>query len=898
MKKIGISALLLFALNQQTQACAWYDPDYEYFNLFTQSIIKDKSYLPFLLSYSSKFYGDEVHVHDENIEAWQKFFGNKYNYAETEYLVNKVSYYDLNEFKKGTTNNTFLKKLGPNFYTQNKEAIDYLLQAKYMEPYMQIKFVGNPDNYYFSEQTVSVNASNLDFNKTMTALTNLYNAAKNPEIKLRYAYQIVRFNHYTQNYQQAVDAFKKYVEPLNLKSAPYYLALDQMAGALRGLGKGQDANWNFFKVFSFSKARKESAFTSMQLSDSTSFKDLMARAQSPEEKNMATFLLAYKDYSNPIPAMEKMYDIDPNSEILKVLAARSINELERSYLPIMYNSDEVNNQGQATSSGNSNENSSTKSTTSTTEQKVEKPSFWSRIVSFFKNLFGGSSDDSTERGANLSDKSYLNNPNRIPFFSANDNLWDDNDKVLNYIDDFDKFIDKTKDKSNDEFWKIASAYLKFLKKDYDASNDILNDIKTNNPEYLQEIKKMKALNAIVSQPKIDADFENKLMTEYKEYFIKPEKKASDSTEYYEYSPPSTSDFLVDILANRYFLQGEDGKAYLMNNSLSSLQYSPNADLAKKLQSFINKDNKTAFEKEVVSKNIDIKGNPDAFFNLIYGDQEMRNANFTKAKDYYSRIKDFGGLNDLSMYNNTSDNTPPTDPSVYNGFNNISPLVFGHNVWESFGSAETESMKAEPFAKDFPMIAADMNKLELANAAIELQKIGTGKDLKAAEANQLLGNMLYNSSILGYYRELFVMDLNNAGWNKYDFWKTDTPYKYYYKNYSYTSYIKPENFDLSINYYKKALDQTTDKDQKARILFQMASAEQGKYYQWESKQENNLSWDDPNYDQKRKAFDAQIDKTKNDKYRTYFAQLKQNYADTQSFKDLQSRCLYFKYYTTK
>ncbi|MGL6039478.1 MAG: hypothetical protein ACRC0E_11435, partial [Soonwooa sp.] len=633
MKKIGVSALLLFALNQPTQACAWYDPDYEYFNLFTQSIIKDKSYLPFLLSYSSKFYGHEVHVHDENIEAWQKFFGNKYNYAETEYLVNKVSYYDLNEFKKGTTNNTFLKKLGSDFYSKNKEAIDYLLQAKYMEPYMQIKFVGNPDNYYFSEQTASVNASNLDYNKTITALTNLYNATKNPEIKLRYAYQIVRFNHYTQNYQEAVDAFKKYVEPLNLKSAPYYLALDQMAGALRGLGKGQDANWNFFKVFSFSKARKESAFTSMQLSDSTSFKDLMARAQSPEEKNMATFLLAYRDYSNPIPAMEKMYDIDPDSEILKVLAARSINELERSYLPIMYNSDEITNQGEATTSGNPSEKPNTTSTT--TEQKVEKPSFWSRIVSFFKNLFGGSSDDATERGANLSDKSYLNHPNRIPFFSAKDNLWDDNDKVLNYIDDFDKFIDKTKDKSKDEFWKIASAYLKFLKKDYDASNDILNDIKTNNPEYLQEIKKMKALNAIVSQPKIDADFENKLMTEYKEYFIKPEKKVSDSAEYYDDSPPSTSAFLVDILANRYFLQGEDGKAYLMNNSLSSIQYSPNADLAKKLQAFIYKDNKTAFEKEVVSKNIDIKGNPDAFFNLIYGDQEMRNANFAKAKDYYS-----------------------------------------------------------------------------------------------------------------------------------------------------------------------------------------------------------------------------------------------------------------------
>ena len=77
-------------------------------------------------------------------------------------------------------------------------------------------------------------------------------------------------------------------------------------------------------------------------------------------------------------------------------------------------------------------------------------------------------------------------------------------------------IGKTKEKSKDEYWQIADAYLKFLKKDYKASTEILENIKTSNSEYLEEIKRMKVLNDIVSQPKIDADYEDHLMKDYSE----------------------------------------------------------------------------------------------------------------------------------------------------------------------------------------------------------------------------------------------------------------------------------------------------------------------------------------------------------------------------------------------
>lgn len=889
MKKTIITAMLLFGLNNQTKACAWYDPEYEYFNLFTQSIIKDKSYLPFLMALDSKFYTSNVHVHDENIEDWQKFFGNQLNYQDTEFLVKKVSYDDLQNFKQGQTNNAFLLKLGPNFYKKYSEAIDYLLEAKYIEPYMQVKYVENPNTYFYRESENSLDASDLNYAKISSDLKNLYNTANHPEIKLRYGYQLVRFNHYTLHFQEAIDSFHQYVEPFKRQSAPYFLALDQMAGAQRGLGNGTEANWNFFKVFSYSKSRKESAFTSMTLSDQTAFIKMLDRAKTPEEKNMVYFLHAYSEYNNPIPTMEKMYEIDPNSEILKVLAARSINFLERTYLVTDYSS--YNPESITDTSTN------TKNNTDSSDSSTEKITFWTKIINFFKNIFAGKEESTTDRSNNLSDKSYLNNPNRIPFFKEKESRWSDDKKVTNYIDEFDNFIDKTKDKSPDEFWKIASAYLKFLKKDYSKSIDILNNITTNNLEYQKEIAKMKVLNEIVSQPKIDDAFEEKLMTTYKNYFIEtaPQKEITDEYEDYR---PSTSEFITDILANRYFLQGDDAKSFLMNNTISQLQYNPDLELTKKLEIYIKKNNKSAFDQYILKNKIDIKGNPEAFFTLIYGDQEMRNGNFDKAKNYYTKLKGFGGLTSVLSYYDTEAPTKNVDNIIYDGFNNISPLVFGHNVWESFSSDDAETMRTETFASSFPSIQNKMNKLQLATALVELQKVGRSKGLKAADANQLIGNLLYNTSILGYYRHLFVLDQNNAGWSKYDFYKQKTPYQYYYKNYGYNSYIKPENFNTSIAYYQKALDQSTNNEQKARILFQMASAEQGQYYQWENQQSTNILYDDLQYEEKLKSYDDKLNMTKNEKYRKYFAQLKQHYANTATYKDLQSSCLYFKYYSSK
>ena len=413
MKKVLISVVLL-SFFSKGKACADYYPDGDYFNLFAQTIIKDKTYVPFLLNYGSQFYDDGIKrmIPDENIYAWQKFFGNRIDYRETEYLVNHMSMADLNAYKRGSASNQILAKIGA--YSQNSEAIDYLIEAKYLEPYMKIQYVESPDSFYYrNENDNTKNATNLNYDKTVSALTSLYHAARNPEIKQRYGYQLVRFNHYTRNYEKAIESFKNFVEPIKLRSVPYYYALDQMAGAQRGLKMNDEANWNFFQVFANAPSKKESAFVSMKLSDSASFQNILKRTTSPEQKNLAYFLLGYSDFTNPIPNMEKMYEIDPNSEILKVMASRSINQLEREYLPIFIAplEDGANRNGQLNDADKQEENKQQK-----TAEKQEN--FWDKVVSFFKNLFGGNKEqsDSTRRATSADDDELLENPNRIPFY--------------------------------------------------------------------------------------------------------------------------------------------------------------------------------------------------------------------------------------------------------------------------------------------------------------------------------------------------------------------------------------------------------------------------------------------------------------------------------------------------
>lgn len=838
-----MTAILLISCLPKISACAYFDPDYEYFNLFAQQIITDKQYYPFLLTYGATFYESEkmaAELLDENTEAWIDYFDNKMTYSETDALLKIIRKKHLVNWKNGKLTHVLSKKLGANFYKQYREAFDYLIIAKSLEPYMKIAKEDTDEEYwYFGGNEFAENKKNileLDYETTLNQLRRAYKNAQNKKIKQRYAFQIVRYLHYTRHFRQAVDAFYKYAYPLRNDSPIYYYTLDQKAGAERGLGNKKQANYDFFQVFIHSRNRKKGAYVSMRLGYQNEFDSLLEMAKNKEEQNMAYFLLAYSGFNNSIPLMEKMYANQADSEILKVLAVRTINQLEREQLP----------------------------------------------------SFSFCSHQECKR---LEDR-------RLPKTSAH-NYYSEGDKLRyeKFMNSFQVLITKIAREQQDEFWKMAEAYLFILDKKYDQAQTVLAQIKKPRKAYAHQLEELKMLCEILKPETITAEFENTLMTKYSDFFQTPQKV------FWYDADRNTAQYVKDVLANRYMLQNQKGKSFLINNMLSSLDFAPNLELAKQLYSFYHKKDKTLLEK-YMAKSLDDVGDIEAYFNRVFGDFAMKSAEFEKAQNYYQKVQNTSGLTryewrwDEKAEKNYLD-LQKYKTDEYNGFDNIPNYVLGYNVWESYGSEKEISMRLQ-YLSEFPFIKPKMNKYELAMVASKLQEIGKQKGEKAAKANQLLGNLMYNTSKLGYYRELFVGDIDNSNGGKYHFTTKNEVNAIYYKFYDTTKYFYlPDAFDLAIDYYQLALQNTADDEQKARILFQMASAEQGNYYQWEAENtqdfwSQNLSYDER--DAKQKQQEIELNQVKNQEYRKAFARLKNDYMHTQTAQELRKSCLYFEYYT--
>lgn len=874
MKKLILSVVLCGLFSQEMQACAWYDADTSYFNLFAQNMLKDKSYTPFLLTLNDWFYDDGTVLPDDNITDWQRYFDHKLSYQDTYSLVYKVPLKDLQNFANGQPAVPFLDKLGKGFYKKFHEGINYLIEAKKLEPFMRVKFVENPNSFYFDDDTNAKNATDLNFTKTVSDLEKLYHNARNKDIKLRYAYQLIRFNHYNLDFNSAVAVFDQFVAPLKQKTPVYYMALSQMAGAQRGMGEKDEANWNFFQVFLHSNRERQSSYMSMVLTDSLSFKHILNRASTKHEKNMAYFLLGYQDFNNPLSMMQKMVAIDPDSEPLRVLAARAINEIERSFLPVTYDSSLL-------PAKSASDVAILKNVT------AEHLSFWERVKNFFTGIFAEKRNIRTYTKEDLKD---IENPYRLP---VQDTLSQEMaDMPKQFLEQMEQFTNTMSQKTHDPYWQMGNAYLKFLEKNYNGSTLVLSNIKTKNPEYIAQIKKMEMLNDIVGQPVITDGFEQHLYDKYKDQFIFKAKNDSLAMTDRFNDGDTTIAFLSDILANRYFLQGEKAKSFLMNNNISALRNDPSLPMTAALQKFWLKPGKNDFEKYVISEGFNGLKNPMNLFNLSYGDHAMMQGDFEKARQYYSHIKDFAAFPmDSNRYDYATDQDVKLDLSkAYNGFDHVSALIFGHNTMVFYGGDEDKVMAAEPFINRFPFIKPEMNKAELAEAANRLAEIGNGVGQQASDANQLLGNLLYNTSILGYFRQTFVMDTDNSFGPKYLWDNPAQPYLFYYKDYG-AGFLFPNIYGISTSFYQKALSQTSDREQQARILFQLASAEQGQFYYYRNSHPFNINYDDPDWSKKQDAYNDQMTVVLQNQFQTYFTKLRQ-YSDTKTSKELQGSCSYY------
>lgn len=820
MKKIFLCLLLsLFAINKG-QACAdyGYDSDFYYYNLFIQEIIDDPEYYPFLMTYSSPFYsskGADGIPKSENIEQWQAYFGISYDDAA--FLVFKATLSDVEMLVAGKpATNARLKFADARFAKKYKDALHYLAYAKYMEPYMSVsgyKWVfGSYDDNKMGA------ASDLDYDEVNSTLIKGWNSTKNKELKLRYGYQLVRFAHYTGRYQAAIDYFDQYVESLNIRPAMYYHALSQKAGANRGLGHKDDANYNFFQVFCHSRNLKESALLSIRFTEDVDFNHFLERAKTASERNDAYMLLGFYSFSDPLSSMQKIVTDSPDAIQTKVLMARAINSIERNSF----------------------------------QQYYYCPK---------------------EGLKNVSDRRY-------PVYTDIHAI-----KYLKNLMDFSDTMAVRPEVKERNFWYLTSAYLAFLNKDFTKAQACLSEVDATNQKYASQKANLSMLVDICATSLLNSESENRLYAKYKSVFNQNADIDSYWNENFDRASYDTHNFVVDVLANRYFLQGDYAKSFLMNNRITALENNPDLKLLNAIDAFYNKQNKNLMEQFIVKriyppKNVGEKGavifDPEKFDVPSYI-AEMRGNIYLAQGNLDNALLAFRNVKEeyVSYYNSWGGLVP----MIAGGFYGVSSAVFGHNRIECFECSREQVMQGD-YINDFAYIKETMNKAELVEVLIKLRKDGELSGDKAAKANYLLGNFFYNVTPLGYFRQLLCYDLTNGNGPKFHSSSDDKPNwdnLIYFKNYStFYSY----NYTSPKEYLEKSYLQAADTELKAHIAFALSKSEQADFYT--SNNIDSYSW------WSRNEYPVLI------KDRRYFKEL-QKYSKTAFYSDVKTNCLYFAYY---
>lgn len=790
MKRIFLLLLIIVSVVNRTFACAesWDSPYNEgYYNLFMQEVINDPQYYPFLLSLYSAYYPSHSEIKNENIEEWAEYLGLKYDDAL--YLVFKASESDVNLLlDKGKSKNDTLKFVTPGFIKKFRPALEYISYAKYMEPYMAIASSGDGWWYYSGDYKT---ANQLNYTEVTLHLQKNWKATKDKELKLRYGYQLVRFAHYNHRYEEAVQMFDTYVEPLNYKPAMYYHALSQKAGAERGLGEIMSANYNFFQVFAHSKNLKETALTSLKFSEEIPVKDFLDKAKTDSERNDAYLLLGYFAFSNPLNEIEKIIKTTPDAIQAKVLMARAVNTIER---------------------------------------KLMNPYISGRIE------------------VSLQDKRY-------PLITDS--------KMSTYFRNVmalsEKMVDSetVKDKN---FWYLTTAYLHFMNKDFTKAKDFLSKVKSSDKLYESQKNSLAMYIDICEQPVIDNEAEIYLYSKYKKVIrSRPVYDYEFSRE--QFLNYDSQSFVTDVLANRYYLQKEYAKSFLLHHDITAISNNPNLDLLSEIEVFYKKSDKNDLEKMIVSNMSpadDPKLNIQSYIDRVRGMVYLTAGELGKSLDSFSKIPD---------------NLQKT----------ISGKIFGYNKIECFECEESNVMMANYFS-DFPYIKGTMTEKELVEALIKLTDAGQQSGDVAARANYLAGSFYYNTTRTGYFRHLLRFDNNNLNCSKfYNYDKKEDIFnskKIYLK--SYNMYYD-NNISGSQAYLLKAYNQATDSELKARIAFALSKCEQEEYY---DKNDVNYYYRYGN----NKDDGILISKRK------YFKELAQ-YKNTKFYKEVATYCKYFDYYIT-
>jgi hypothetical protein len=319
-------------------ACAGGDWD-DYGNSnFTPEAFADSSYRPFFYSEWLYYYNighdtqHDTRFNETIVNEWSDFFRNSIPRSELEYLLLNSTSVSVDSALGYITGKITLLPPAMQpfqlFKNKNNPAVQafitYLSLAQQCEA-----FAVNNMEYQWDYESKKNKTSSVNAGKINTRLLQGFNETKDPFLKERYWFQLVRSYFFNEPSQKAIDFFENNEKQFP-KNDMYYRAMAYSAGAYYKLKNYSKANYYYSKVYDGCAALKTVAHFSFHPQEEADWKATLTLCANNDEKATLWQMLGIF-YADANRAIQEIYALNPRSEKLDLLLTRAINMQEQKF---------------------------------------------------------------------------------------------------------------------------------------------------------------------------------------------------------------------------------------------------------------------------------------------------------------------------------------------------------------------------------------------------------------------------------------------------------------------------------------------------------------------------------------------------------------------------------------
>ncbi|WP_207420625.1 hypothetical protein [Desertivirga brevis] len=345
---LSSSASLLIAAGVAWACGGGYEEDP---SVFAPEYFVDPQFSPFFFESSHRFYSSDNlyennaednnrRFNEETTSDWHSYLGNSIARGDLETLlftlssagVDSVDQLRLGKLRNLPSNYPNLP--GPKFRKKKiDQFFEYLRLAKEAESYA----VNEADYWYEPAPKKPVDG------KIESRIKTAFQTAKDPFLKQRYWFQLVRYYFYADMASESSAypveaAFNSYIN--STKNSLYYRSLSYLAGHYYHQKKYAEANYLYSLCYDHSFKMKIPSAWSFHPQEEQDWKQTLALAKNKEEEVTLWHLLGMEH--DPVRAIKEIAKRDPKSEKMDLLLSRVVNITEYNGLDSSYSSGIIN----------------------------------------------------------------------------------------------------------------------------------------------------------------------------------------------------------------------------------------------------------------------------------------------------------------------------------------------------------------------------------------------------------------------------------------------------------------------------------------------------------------------------------------------------------------------------